>query len=474
VAGVAGGLDPAGDGESGAVGAAEEAGEMLPYYLKLAIRGLRRNLALTALMVTVVGFGIGASMTVLTTLRAIAVNPIPDKSAQLFVPQIDAWGPPTRPVTGTPKTSRLPDQISYRDAMALMKAHRALRQTAMYGVSLDAIGLDGVPFPVAGRAAYADFFRMFEVPFREGGPWSGADDQGGTNVVVLSAKLAGRLFPRGNPVGKAISLSDHDYRIVGVIDSWNPVPHFYDLTQAQRNGGLADAEDVFLPFSNAITQQMPINGSISCNARPGPGWEGQLASECIWLQFWVELPTAAAVNDYKAFLYNYAAQQRQLGRFHWPPRVELHDVPQWMALEISVPDTLRVSSVVAFGFLFVCLTNAAGLMLARFAGRSGDLGIRRAMGASRWDISVQCLIETAVVGVPGAVLGLALTAAGLASQRALHMVSGANGAVGRATALDGTMILITVVLAVSATVCAALYPVWRASRVQPAWQLKTQ
>jgi putative ABC transport system permease protein len=72
------------------------------------------------------------------------------------------------------------------------------------------------------------------------------------------------------------------------------------------------------------------------------------------------------------------------------------------------------------------------------------------------------------------VLGLGLTAAGLASQRALHMITGATAAVGRATTLDGRMVLITLVLAVCATVCSALYPVWRASRVQPAWQLKTQ
>jgi putative ABC transport system permease protein len=446
---------------------------VLGYYLELALRSLRRNVALTALMVTVVGFGIGASMTVLTTLRAIAVDPIPDKSAQLFVPQIDAWGPPTRP-GATTAGYKLQDQISYRDAMALMKAHRAARQSAMYSVSLDAVGSDGVPFPVGGRAAYADFFRMFEVPFRQGGPWTEADDQGATNVAVLSTKLADRLFPHDNPVGKTISLSDHDYRIVGVIDAWNPVPHYYDLTQGQRNGGLADAEDVFVPFSLAIARQMQVGGTIMCNARPGPGWEGQLASGCIWLQFWVELPTAAAARDYKAFLYNYAAQQRQLGRFHWPPWVELRDVHQWMALEISVPNTLRVSSVVAFGFLFVCLTNAAGLMLARFSGRAGELGVRLAMGASRWDIGVQCLIETAVVGLPGGVLGLGLTVAGLASQRALHMVPGGTGAVSRATSLDGSMILFTVVLAVCATVCSALYPVWRASRVQPAWQLKTQ
>jgi putative ABC transport system permease protein len=444
---------------------------VLGYYLELAIRSLRRNVALTALMVTVVGFGIGASITVLTTLRAMAVDPIPDKSAQLFVPQIDPYGPPTGPKANTPGSELLPDQLTYPDAMALMRTHRAQHQTAMYGVSLDAVAPDGVPFPVNGRAAYTDFFHMFEVPFRSGSPWSQADDAGRTNVVVLSSNLADRLFPHADAVGKTVNLSDREYRVVGVINAWNPVPRYYDLGHMN---GLADTESLFLPFSTAIDRQMPINGSMRCEKRLGSGWAAQLASDCTWIQFWAELPTAAAANDYKSFLYNYAAQQRQLGRFHWPPRVELRDVPQWMALEISVPDTLRVSSVVAFGFLIVCLTNAAGLMLARFSGRAGELGVRRAMGASRWDIALQCVLETAVVGLPGGVLGLGLASAGLASQRALHMISGSTGAVARATSLDGDMVVITLVLAVCATVCSALYPIWRASRVQPAWQLKTQ
>ncbi|HTB68713.1 MAG TPA: ABC transporter permease [Steroidobacteraceae bacterium] len=446
---------------------------MLSYYLELAIRSLRRNVALTALMVTVVGFGIGASMTVLTTLRAMAVDPIPNKSAQLFVPQIDAWGPPTRPGGGADGSGQLFDQLTYRDATGLMQARKAARQTAMYAVSLDTVSLEGVPLPVDGRAAYADFFQMFEVPFRYGGPWSAADDKGRANVVVLSARLAARLFPHVNPVGRTISLSGQEYRIVGVMDVWNPVPRFYDLTQGP-NSGLADADSLFVPFSTAIEREMPDNGSIRCNARVAPGFAGQLASECVWIQFWAQLPTQAAARDYKTFLYNYAAEQRRLGRFHWKPWVELRDVHQWMALEISVPETLRVSSVVAFGFLAVCLINAAGLMLARFSGRAGELGVRRALGASRWDIGWQCVVETAVVGLPAGVVGLALTFAGLASQRALHMVAGSAAAVARVTSLGDGMIAITLVLAVCATVCSALYPIWRASRLLPAWQLKAQ
>ena len=83
-------------------------------------------------------------------------------------------------------------------------------------------------------------------------------------------------------------------------------------------------------------------------------------------------------------------------------------------------------------------------------------------------------METAVVGLPAGLVGLGLTAAGLASQRSLHMIAGSAATVSRVTSLDGDMMVITMVLAVCATVGSALYPVWRASRVLPAWQLKSQ
>ena len=57
---------------------------MFTYYLTLALRSLRRNVVLTVLMIAAIGVGIGASMTTLTVFRAMAGDPIPRKSRQLF------------------------------------------------------------------------------------------------------------------------------------------------------------------------------------------------------------------------------------------------------------------------------------------------------------------------------------------------------------------------------------------------------
>jgi putative ABC transport system permease protein len=439
---------------------------MFGYYFDLAIRSLKGNVVLTLLMIAAVGVGIGASMTMLTTLRAMSGDPIPDRSAQLFVPQIDVWGPDSR----QDPSDQLPDQLTYRDAMALMRAHRGVRQTAMYAIGMDVDPGSGRPFQATGRATYADFFTMFEVPFRAGAPWSARDDEGRANVVVLGAKLAERVFPSSNPLGRTVNLDGREYRVVGVLQPWNPVPKFYDTT----SGGFANAEDFYVPFTNAIERQNDSYGNQNCAALPPAGWDGLLASDCIWLQFWVQLPAAAVVRDFRAFLYNYAAEQRRSGRFHWPPRVELHDVSDWMVQQRVVPEQARVNTLIGLGFLVVCLINAVGLMLAKFGSRAGELGVRRALGGSSTDIFLQCLVETAVIGLAGGILGTGLTVLGLAIDRALLAPGAKNVQLDTLTSIDGGMLAIILAVAIASTVGVGLFPAWRASRLQPAWQLKAQ
>lgn len=442
---------------------------MLGYYFELAVRSLRRNLVLTTLMVAAVGVGIGASMTVLTTLMAMSGNPIPGKSEQLFVPQIDSWGLQLR--HGAHDPDFLPSQLSYRDAMTFMNAHRGTRQAVMYATGLNIEPPAGIPFPAAGRATDGDFFGMFEVPFRSGTVWSPAQDARQEKVVVLSAKLADRVFPGIDPVGRTISLGGRDYRVTGVIRRWTPIPRFYDLSSA-----FAESEDFYIPFSTAIAQQLPNHGGINCHSEPAPGFEGRVKSDCVWLQFWVELPTAAYVRDYKSFLRAYAADQQRSGIFHWPPWVQLHNVTEWIGYKYNnvVPDALRVNTLMAAGFLLVCLVNALALMLAKFSSRALELGIRRALGASRRDLFLQCLTESLTVGFLGGLLGLALTAAGLAMLRGLHGVSRADSALGQLYSQNTDVVLVTITVAVIATGCSGLYPSFRASRVQPGQQIKVQ
>jgi putative ABC transport system permease protein len=440
---------------------------MFNYYFRLALRSLRRNVVLTLLMIAAVGVGIGASMTTLTVFRAMAGDPIPEKSTQLFAVQIDNWGPSNKSVVSGDQ-EHLQQQISYPDAIGLMNAHAARRQAAMYrlGFALTPPNPQLLPFQVNARATNTDFFPMFDVPFRFGGPWRTADDENRADVVVITRELNDKVFAGANSVGKTLNLDDHDYRIVGVVERWQPIPKFYDL----NNDKYGKTEEVYLPFSRAIDGQMSTWGNNNCAGNLGaPGWEGRLHSECIWIQYWAELPTAADVARYRQFLNNYASDQQRSGRFNWPAHTRIRDVRQWLVYQHAVSDEVRILVLVSFSFLFVCLLNAMGLMLAKILGRAGDIGVRRALGANRRAIFSQCLIEAGVIGFAGGLLGLALTVLGLVGLRSLLSED-----VSRLTHLGLSDIGIAVLLSVCATTLAGLYPTWRAAHVQPAWQLKAQ
>jgi putative ABC transport system permease protein len=437
---------------------------VLSYYFDLGLRSLRRNAVLTLLLVTAIAVGIGASMTTLTVFRAMSGDPIPRKSAQLFVPQIDSRGPND---SGARTEDHLPDRLTYIDAMALMKARAAKRQTALFGSSISLKPADPKqkPFRAHVRAAYTDFFPMFQAPFKYGSPWPALDDDNHSPVVVISRALNERVFGGGNSVGKTLDLGGDNYIIVGVLNTWEPIPQFYDISRTP----FAGKDEVFMPFSRAIDKQLTPSGSTSCNSEDPAGYAARLASDCIWGRFWVELPNAADVATYRNFLNSYSEDQRRNGRFNWPSRTQLRDVVTWLKYNHVVPGEVHILILVSFGFLLVCLLNAMGLMLAKLLGRAGDIGVRRALGASRRAIFIQCLIETGVVGLAGGLFGLLLTLAGLWATRSLLPSDFVA-----VTHLDAGDVAIALVLGIASTIVAGLYPTWRATHVQPAWTLKSQ
>jgi ABC-type antimicrobial peptide transport system, permease component len=437
---------------------------MFAYYLELALRSLKRSPGLTALMVLAIGFGVAASMTSWSVFRAVSGDPIPWKSSQLFVPQIDNWGPQGRSSDGEP-----PNAMDYTDATALMREHRAKLQSALYQISPSIVPADAGKHPlnVSGHAVYGEFFPMLDVPFKYGSGWSSSDDTNRAMVAVISSKLDQKLFGGANSVGKTVNIEGKDYRVVGVLDDWNPQPRYYDVV---NSGGFSTTgDDVFLPFQTAIQVGMSNDGNTNCNAVPKEsGFVGLQHSACVWIAYMAELDDAAAVTAYRGYLDGYARDQQQAGRFGWASNNRLRNLPTWLDNQHVVPSDTKVSLLVALGLLLVCLVNTVGLLLAKFLRRSSEIGVRRALGAPRAAIYAQFLTEAGMVGMAGGVLGLLLTGAGVASVG--WVLPKDIAALAR---LDVSLLALTLLVAVIATMLAGLYPTFRASRVQPAWQLKS-
>ncbi|WP_129136835.1 ABC transporter permease [Luteimonas sp. YGD11-2] len=435
---------------------------MFGYYFNLALRSFRRNRALTALMVLAIALGIGASVTTLTVFRVLSGDPIPHKSDQLFYVRMD---PGT--LDGFTPGNEPAEQMTRFDAEALLREARGDRQALMSAGSVavepDAEGL--TPFVLQARYTSADFFAMFDTPFRHGSGWQRGDDEARARVAVISGAMAERLFGDTDPTGRSLRLGRTDFRVVGVLDDWRPAPRFYDVI----SGEFTEAEDVYLPFSTARDLRLPVQGSMNCWAEP-TGEEGSTGPDapCTWVQYWVELGTPAKAATYRAYLDNYSAQQRQAGRFERPDNNALTPVMAWLAEREVVPSDVRLQVWLAFGFLAVCLLNTVGLLLAKFMRRGGEIGVRRALGASRRSIFMQCLVEAGTVGLAGGALGLALALLGLWAVRRQP------AEYAELARMDPTMLLVTFATALFASLLAGVLPAWRAMQVTPAIQLKSQ
>lgn len=435
---------------------------LLDYNIKLAARNIRRNPVLSGLMIAAIGIGIGASMSMVTVNYRFSMNPIPHKSDVLYYVRLDSWSADFPFADG----ERPPNQLTYLDATALMAAKHAYRQAMMSRAALAVEPEDSAeqPFFVEVRATTADFFPMFDVPFAYGSGWSADADDAAGQVVVLSAEINERLFGGRDSVGRIITLSGENYRIVGVLDEWEPLPRFYDTS----TGAFDAAEDIFIPWRLVIAKELPRRGNTNC-WRPldGDGLQAFLNSECIWIQFWTELRNEGERADYLGLLDAYVTEQKILGRFPRPLDNRVTPVMQLLEEFEMVPDEAQVLLGLSLMFLIVCLLNTIGLLLAKFLGKASEIGIRRALGASRRVLFEQYLVEAGLIGGAGGLLGLGFTWLGLKGIDAQFE----DAVVSQVLTMDWNMALTAVALAIAASLVTAIYPTWRACNVQPAAHL---
>lgn len=444
---------------------------MYAYDLRLAWQSIRRNPGLAALMVLAIALGIAVCTVTFTVYHAMATNPIAHKGDRLYAVTIDTWDP--QQAYEEDKPEHPPTLMTYRDATHLYESKAAPRSLIMYKSGLLALPeRQGVkPFETIARVTTHEFFSMFDVPFEYGGGWDAAADRGPEPVVVLSQETNEKAFGGENSVGRTLKLGKTDYRVAGVLKAYAPSPKFFDL----NNGSFDDPEDVYVPFGWGRAQELPVYGNTNCwKSETIESYQDFLNSECVWLQVWAELPTAAEHDKFQAYLDNYARAQKAAGRMPRPLNNQLYDVDRWLDRNEVVQRDNRVLIGIAALFLGVCIVNVVGLLLAKFLNGAPLTGLRRALGASRKDIVRQHMTEVLLLGLAGGLLGLVLAVAGLAGIRSMYTSDWNRGAAERLTEIDPVVVLVTLGLALVAGAIAGLYPSWRIGRTAPAVYLKTQ
>jgi putative ABC transport system permease protein len=425
------------------------------YHLRLAVHAMRRDRIGSLLVALAIGLGIGAVATMAALVFEMTRDPVPGLSDELFQPHLDA-SPPGFATSRGASDFDPGAAMTWLDAHNLLQARMAPQQAIMAGGRLE-LDAGGPAFESPGRYATAGFFALFGVPMLRGSPWTSADDGSAARVVVLAPAAATRLFGSTRATGRTVRIRGQAFRVVGVTGDWRPKPLFY-------GGGSGDAafrEDGFyLPLQTAAELQLPFSGSMTCwgdAARTGDG--------CAWLQSWVRIP-ANGVRRYQDFLASYAASQRARGRHVRIGSPALLSVRARLRQLRTVPPEVFVQCGLALAFFAVCLLNTTGLLLARFLAREADIGVRRALGATRRQIVHRFLVESAVLGVAGGVAGIGFAAVGL------WFVRRRPDAYATLAHLHGESLVAALCASLVAAVCAGCFPAWRACRVPPAANLR--
>lgn len=430
---------------------------MLLHNIRIAWKSLRRSPMLSVLIVLCIGVGIAFATTFAAVRYAFTKHPLPTQEGRLHYVRLDTWDP-RQPYPGGGEDA-LPPQLTLRDATELNRSPIPRRRTATFRTRAFVFPDESVarPFQENIRLVDSDFFGMFEVPFAYGGPWDRAADDEPEQVVVLSHAMNARLFGGRDSVGELLRIEAYEFRVVGVLAPWLPSIRVYDLTQ----NPLVEPEPLFIPFGLTTPLSMRTAGNSD-------GWGGA-SGEQTFIQYWAELPSEGDVRAYRQYIETYIAEQKAQGRFQRPLNYRLSTISQLMRDMQVAPKETQALLVVGLLFLVVASVNLVGLLLGKFLARSAEVGVRRALGASRTDVFLQHVVECQLVALLGGAIGIALTVVALKGLNAFL-----RDATGRADVvqLDLPILAVGLVLSIAAGLIAGFYPAWRICRTSPAIHLK--
>ncbi|OAI44930.1 ABC transporter permease [Planctomycetaceae bacterium SCGC AG-212-F19] len=275
-----------------------------------------------------------------------------------------------------------------------------------------------------------------------------SDDHYMENVVVLGSKVADALFPFDDPLGQFVRLDKYFYKVVGVLGD--------RLALGSAGGSSQAAEDfnsdVYIPLQTCKVRY----GERIVTRRPGSfnGEQVELNQVTLTIADMEQVrPAGAVVRDL-------------LERFHprkndWLVTVPLDRLEE---AERARDRYTLLLAVIAGISLLVGGIGIMNIMLATVTERTREIGIRRALGAKRRDITLQFLIEavvqTSVGGVIGVVLGLAAV---FLIPLAWKWLSGSH----LPAQANVVWVFVSLIVDIGVGIAFGLYPAWRASRLDP-------
>jgi len=420
----------------------------------------RRSPVISSVFVLLIAMAIGGVSTMNAVIGGLTRDPVPGRGEQLFHVQLDPR--PARGYRGGDayhEGVEPPAGLTWQDAQALRSANPEVKASALAQGRVPIRGeFSPVKHYVTARYLNAAAFGLFDMPIWKGRAWTEQEEARRDHLVVVSRRLSEEMF-NGKALGTVIQIADKNFEVVGILDDWNIYPRFYDLASSGFN-----VEDVFIPLPVAVESTMPLTGSIDCF---GPQQKDIRFSPCAWLQYWVELPDQTSVSKYNELLHVLYQSRIDAGLYDRPENKRLRTLSQWVDHNAQIPLVFKVQAMVSYFFLLVCLINSSGLLFVMFHHRKKEVGIKRALGASRRIVVAEFITESAVLGVLGAIFGLIFGAIGVYVMREI------NHAYSEYFALNVGSLCLAAIIAVAMALLASLWPAINASKVDPASAMRS-
>jgi predicted permease len=336
---------------------------------RYAIRTLRKNPAFSLTVVCVLTLGIGLNAAVFTMLKGIAFAPLAGVDGSAGLHEIYGETSAGRAVS-----------LSYADYQHLRDHHGAF--SGLFGSTLATVGLGRGPSSrsLSSELVTGNYFQVLGVRAQIGRTLLPSDEisPGGHPVVVLSDRLWRHDFG-GDPdiVGNTININDYPLTVVGVAD-----PRFHGTIVSYDN-------EVFIPMMMASQLGLPFGSvqTIQGYLRPATTAASAAAQTDA---LWATLSRNRSIAD--------ATERLRIAPFWRSP-----GSPQSYVLP-----TLIVLSAMGLLVLAIACANIAGLVLVRALSRRGEVALRLALGAPRARVVRLLIVESLVLAVPGAVLGVLL------------------------------------------------------------------